>query len=129
MNKQRYGKDPLDAELIKLKPCKRPSCVSSQADRDSHHYIEPIKVEGDPVEIFDLVKTLIAEWNRSKIVVSTENYVHVLVRTRIGFIDDVEFLFRPGDNVIHVRSAARMGYFDWGVNRARIEALRSLITK
>jgi uncharacterized protein (DUF1499 family) len=37
----------------------------------------------------------------------------------------VEFYF-PKEKVIHVRSASRLGYFDLGVNRKRVEQIRKL---
>ena len=40
-------------------------------------------------------------------------------------MDDVEFLLDEGASVIHVRSASRLGRKDFGVNRARIEAIRA----
>lgn len=45
----------------------------------------------------------------------------------MGFVDDVEFLLDAGARVIHVRSASRLGRRDFGVNRARIEALRAAV--
>ncbi|MCA9019441.1 MAG: DUF1499 domain-containing protein, partial [Planctomycetaceae bacterium] len=36
------------------------------------------------------------------------------------------FLVDSSQNVIHVRSASRVGYSDLGVNRKRIEAIRNL---
>jgi len=36
----------------------------------------------------------------------------------------VEFVLAPEESVIHVRSAARIGLSDFGVNRARVEELR-----
>ncbi len=41
-----------------------------------------------------------------------------------GFADDVEFHFDP-PGVIQVRSASRIGYSDFGVNRKRVEAIRT----
>jgi uncharacterized protein (DUF1499 family) len=43
------------------------------------------------------------------------------------FVDDVEFYIVPDQQVIHVRSASRLGHSDMGVNRERIEMLRSQI--
>ena len=40
------------------------------------------------------------------------------------FVDDVEFWADPASGVVHVRSASRVGRKDFGVNRARIEAIR-----
>lgn len=39
-------------------------------------------------------------------------------------MDDTEFQLDPS-GVIHVRSAARLGYSDLGVNRRRVEAIRA----
>jgi uncharacterized protein (DUF1499 family) len=43
------------------------------------------------------------------------------------YVDDVEFFYDDKAGVIHVRSASRLGRRDFGVNRKRIEELRSLI--
>jgi uncharacterized protein (DUF1499 family) len=40
-------------------------------------------------------------------------------------VDDLEFHLDASARVIHVRSAARLGYSDFGVNRKRIEAIRA----
>ena len=40
-------------------------------------------------------------------------------------MDDVEFLLDKNANVIHVRSASRLGESDLGVNRTRIETIRA----
>jgi uncharacterized protein (DUF1499 family) len=54
-------------------------------------------------------------------------YLRFEFRSRIfRFVDDVEFLADPAAGVIHVRSASRTGHSDLGVNRRRIEILRSL---
>jgi uncharacterized protein (DUF1499 family) len=41
-------------------------------------------------------------------------------------VDDVEFFY--DGTAIQVRSAARLGRRDFGVNRKRVEKLRALIT-
>jgi uncharacterized protein (DUF1499 family) len=46
----------------------------------------------------------------------------------MGFVDDVEFFF-PDSAVIHMRSASRVGYSDFGVNRKRLEKIRQLFQK
>jgi uncharacterized protein (DUF1499 family) len=43
----------------------------------------------------------------------------------MGFVDDVEFFLDEGANVIHVRSASRLGQSDLGVNRKRVETIRA----
>jgi Protein of unknown function (DUF1499) len=39
-------------------------------------------------------------------------------------MDDIEFRMDVKDEVVHVRSASRVGYSDFGVNRRRVGALR-----
>jgi uncharacterized protein (DUF1499 family) len=45
------------------------------------------------------------------------------------FVDDVEFRMVSTDGIIHVRSASRVGYSDLGVNRRRVEKLRTLFNQ
>ncbi|HEY6084419.1 MAG TPA: DUF1499 domain-containing protein [Nitrospira sp.] len=45
----------------------------------------------------------------------------------LRFVDDVEFLFDDDTKTIHFRSASRVGYGDFGVNRRRMEEIRSLV--
>ena len=61
---------------------------------------------------------------RTTIVTATGDYLHAVCRTRLGFADDVECRLCHTDGVIHVRSASRLGYYDFGVNRTRVERLR-----
>lgn len=61
---------------------------------------------------------------RTEILWVSENSLYAVFRTRLGFIDDVQFLADEKAGVIHVRSASRIGYWDLGVNRKRIENIR-----
>lgn len=70
------------------------------------------------------LKQVLARQPRTTIVTEAHNYLHVEFRSAIlRFVDDVEFLVN--DAAIQVRSASRVGYSDFGVNRKRIETLRS----
>ena len=56
------------------------------------------------------------------IVAAADDYLHARCRTRLGFVDDVEFLLCPAEGVIHVRSASYISLFtDFGANRRRVE--------
>ncbi len=98
-----------------------PNCVCSCETRDSHS-IDPIQGS------MDQIRRAIAEMPRTNIVRDDGNYMHVEFTTRLmRFVDDVEFLAVPEDGVIHVRSASRLGHSDLGVNRERVESIRSLV--
>jgi len=65
---------------------------------------------------------------RTVIVTEKPGYLHAQSKSAVfGFVDDLEFYLRPGQGVIAVRSAARTGYSDFGVNRQRIEELRAAL--
>jgi uncharacterized protein (DUF1499 family) len=113
----------------RLAPCKRsPNCVSSQADpKDEEHYIAPIAVKGDAISA---VRKAVESMPRTTVVAAETGYLYAEFRSKLmGFVDDVEFLVDPAKGVIHVRSASRLGRRDFGVNRDRIERLRSLLEK
>jgi uncharacterized protein (DUF1499 family) len=62
---------------------------------------------------------------RTKVIENTDNYIHTESTSRIfKFVDDAEFYFPEDQNIIQVRSAARVGESDLGVNRRRIEQIR-----
>lgn len=60
------------------------------------------------------------------VVEQKDNYLRVQAQTRwLKFIDDLEFWIDPQHARIEVRSASRLGRKDFGVNRARLEAIRA----
>ena len=61
---------------------------------------------------------------RTEIVWESGNSLYAVFRTPLGFTDDVQFLADEKAGVIHVRSASRVGYWDLGLNRKRIENIR-----
>jgi uncharacterized protein (DUF1499 family) len=105
----------------------KPNCVSSQA-ADEKHAIAPLAYQGEKAASFDHLKNVINSYGGATIVEEKDNYLHVEFKSAVmGFVDDVEFYF-PKENIIEVRSASRLGYSDFGVNRKRMEQLRKLFT-
>jgi uncharacterized protein (DUF1499 family) len=101
----------------------RPNCVSSLAT-DEVHRIAPLSYIGDARRARARLETVIRGMPHNSIQEATPEYLHVLFLTPLmRFHDDVELLVQPG-GVIQVRSISRIGYRDWGVHRARVEALR-----
>ncbi len=65
---------------------------------------------------------------RTRIVTETDDYLHAECRSAFfGFVDDLELHLRPTQGIIALRSAARLGHSDFGVNRKRVENLRLLL--
>jgi uncharacterized protein (DUF1499 family) len=115
----------------RLAPPKRtPNSVSSQADpADTEHYIAPVPFKGDTRAAMAAVRKAVERMAGSTVIRDEGNYLYAEFRTRIlRFVDDVEFVFDEKAGLIQVRSASRLGRRDFGVNRARVEALRPLIS-
>jgi apolipoprotein D and lipocalin family protein len=106
-------------------PCPdSPNCVSSLAD-NKKHFVEPIPYHGEKaVAQYELLEIL-HSFKRTRLVTIEENYIHAeFVSSIFRFVDDVEFYFDTAKKLIQVRSASRTGYFDFGVNRRRVEEIR-----
>lgn len=110
-----------DNDAEQLAPCpEKPNCVSSKSS--GHQWIEPI-VDGE--NRWQQLPRMLERMPSFRIVTQGDDYIHAEARTRVlRFLDDVEFQLSRGEDVIHVRSASRLGYFDFGVNRKRLEAIR-----
>lgn len=116
-----------DGRLARAKST--PNCVSSQADpADAEHYIAPIKFKGNAPDAIGAARKAVEAMERALVVRHEGNYLYAEFKSRLlGFVDDVEFTYDEKAGHLHVRSASRLGRRDFGVNRARVEALRSVI--
>jgi uncharacterized protein (DUF1499 family) len=128
------GKRPdyLGVKDGRLPRCKStPNCVSSQADpADREHYIAPIRFPGKPADAMRAVRKAVESMERATVLREDANYLYAEFCSKLlGFVDDVEFTHDEKAGLIHVRSASRLGRRDFGVNRARVEALRARIEK
>ncbi len=114
----------------KLAPCPAsPNCLCSD-DLDSEHKIAPFQLVKPAAEVWLGARQLVAELPRTRITIETENYLHAECRSFLfGFVDDLELHLRPADGIIAIRSAARSGYADFGVNRRRIDTLRKSLIR
>lgn len=114
----------------RLAPCPAsPSCVSSDAE-DGVHATHPFELAVAPAEAWRVVRSLLGDLPRTKLMTATSDYVHAECSSAVfGFVDDLELHLRPSHGIIAVRSAARHGYSDLGVNRKRVEKLRALLIK
>jgi len=106
-----------------------PKCVSSQVS-DPRHFIEPFTFNDSPAAAMLRLKAALLNEKRVTIVTEQATALHAEVRSLIfRFVDDVEFTLLSEQSVIHIRSSARLGYSDFGVNRRRIERIRLLFQK
>ena len=108
-----------------LAPCPdSPNCVSSDAS-DELHAIEPLPLAESEQQTVEMLTLTVSQLPGSRSVLTRDNYLHFEFRSPwLGFVDDVEFLIDPESDLVHVRSASRVGRSDLGINRQRIEAIR-----
>jgi uncharacterized protein (DUF1499 family) len=109
----------------KFIPCPdSPNCVCSQYP-DQSHEIEPLIYKGSPEEASTRLLVVIQGMKRAKVVTAEVRYLHVEFTSAVfHFVDDTEFFIDDTQKAIHLRSAARLGYYDFGVNRKRLETIR-----
>jgi uncharacterized protein (DUF1499 family) len=106
-----------------LAPCPAtPNCVSSQAT--DGHYIAPLAITGEGQVTFSKLLAILGRRSDSTIIAGDAKTIRVEFKTTLGFIDDAIFVLDSENGVIHVRSAARTGYWDLAKNRRRMEEIR-----
>ena len=104
---------------------KSPNCVLSQTSGPKHQ-IHPIHYTSSLEIAKERLNQVILSMVDTRIITQNKVYWHVEFTTRwLRFIDDVEFYFPESEALIHLRSASRSGYWDLGVNRKRVEEIRS----
>ena len=115
-----------EEQISLLTPCPgTPNCVSSQ-EKNLQHRIQPITFK-DSLELAkERLHRVLNSMRGTRIITQEDEYWHVEFTTQLlRFIDDVEFYFDGSQSLIHLRSASRQGYWDLGVNRRRVETIRS----
>lgn len=95
-------------------------------DSDEHH-IEPLPWSDGVIE---RAAEVLERMPRTRIVAREPNYLHAEVTSALfRFVDDLELLAEPAAGIVAVRSSSRIGYWDGGVNRARVDALRAALSE
>ena len=106
-----------------LPPCSSsPNCVSSNAG--GSYYIDPFVIKGDPKTAFARLASILSKRKDTSIISADDSRIRVEFRTILGFVDDGLFILDQQQRIIQIRSAARLGYWDLGKNRRRLEEIR-----
>lgn len=102
-----------------------PNCVASHPDTPIAKRIAPLIYSAEQTLAYEQLMVLLKQ-RKDAIVVEMEHAHYIRADFRsplLGFIDDVEFYFQvPG--VIALRSESRIGFYDLGKNRKRLEEIR-----
>jgi uncharacterized protein (DUF1499 family) len=108
------------------KPKRTPNSVVSECVEPTHPaYIAPIAFTGDANAAMEKLKSVIQSMANSRIITAEERYLYAEFRTpKMRYVDDFEARIDAEANLIHLRSASRLGKRDFDVNRNRVEAIR-----
>ena len=103
------------ASHVDLKPCIEVAhCVREEWDVNN---IE---------EPFEEIKSIIEDTPRTKIVEINGDYLHAEATSKwMKYVDDLEVSFVPESNILLIRSESRVGDSDLGVNKKRVDLLKS----
>jgi len=100
-----------------------PNCVSSEAIENAEK-IPAFDYSGTAKQAWKSLRLAI-EQSGGKVEVSEDAYLRATYTSRIfRFVDDMEFRLDADKQVIHVRSASRVGKTDLGVNRKNVEKVK-----
>lgn len=106
-----------------------PNCVSSLAETNSEYYVAPLPAVPENSEEGIAAIVAAIENTGGKVVKADVGMVLATYSTRIfRFVDDVQIIWTPGSDSVHVRSSSRVGQSDFGVNRKRVAALRAAMS-
>ena len=82
------------------------------------------KVDDSEKAFIDLIQIL-ENTPRLKIINKEKNYIHAIATSRImKFVDDIEIKNLNQDNIFQIKSSSRLGIYDLGVNKRRVQTLR-----
>jgi len=124
MSIQSHSSPKLGLVNGRLLPCpSTPNCVCSESSTDTEHRIDPLPADGlQQWKILAQAITLIG----GTIDQHDSRYLHATFTSPLfRFVDDFEAHWDEEHNLIHLRSASRVGHSDLGANRKRITLLRS----
>ena len=119
---------PRDKDSI-LEPCPdKPNCVCSEYIDDTEHYIDPLALSTEKLpRAVEYIKISIESLG-GEIQTEKNDYLAATFSSSFfGFIDDVEFRIDTENKLIHIRSAARLGHSDFGVNKKRVRTLKTIL--
>lgn len=109
-----------------LRACSaKPNCVNSEAPgEDGEHAIAPF-AHADWASLRQAIEACGGTVDQDD-----GHYLHATFTSRLfRFVDDVELRRDAAHDLVQVRSASRVGQSDLGVNRKRIESIRSRLAR
>ncbi len=112
----------LGLDHIELCLCAEHGIIHIRSTRKVTCYATLAVSENPTAEFLRFKNALTSSW-RTTVLAETDEYLHVVWIVSPWILDDVECRLFAGHAMIHVRSTSRYGFWDFQVNRKRIEKL------
>jgi uncharacterized protein (DUF1499 family) len=111
---------PLPAEMASRLVCPdAPNCVNSLGASG----LAPLAYTGSAEQGLARLRATLAGFSEARIERADASSLTAIFTTRLGFRDEVVFVLDAARPVIHFRSRSLLGYYDFGKNRARMQAV------
>lgn len=117
-----------------LAPCPdSPNCIVTEYPQVVKRHIEPIAFSEVAIKTKDVATLMqqiqsVIDKMGGTIVQQSKDYIQAEFKTKVfQFVDDFEIRIDQQKQLIHMRSASRSGYFDFGKNKNRIKEFSQLI--
>ncbi len=112
-----------------LRPCPAtPNCVCSEQQVEGA-FVEPLGYTSTADDAWRRIKQAVVETG-GVVLIEQNGYLHARYETPLmRYVDDIELRLDENKQVIHVRSASRVGHSDLGANRKRVERIRATFDK
>lgn len=105
----------------------KPNGVSTQTKYEDKK-VTPLKFDKSTEEFQENIVNILNEFKNIKIITKEDNYIHAVASSSFfRFKDDIEFFLDEKNNVIHYRSEARVGHYDFEVNLKRYKKIRNYL--
>ncbi|GAB4228093.1 MAG: DUF1499 domain-containing protein [Chlamydiales bacterium] len=109
-----------------LQPCQSAikNCASTLG-KDKEDLLTPLPIYKDTQTSLEILSSIIESLPRARIIKKDLNYIHAEIRSKVfRFTDDLEVYVNEKRGTIDLKSASRIGYYDFGVNKHRIKHVR-----
>jgi len=119
-----YARGLVDSKLSRCPAS--PNCISSEYPEDKLHFTEPLDISDYKFE--KLSQAIIDAINNTggKPASIEKNYISATYTSNIfRYVDDFEIRIDSNSNLLHIRSASRVGHSDLGANLKRIQQFKN----
>ena len=113
---------PLGLDHIELRLCTEHATIHIRSTRKMTCYAT-LAVSEDPANAFLRFRNALTSSWRTTILNETDEYLHGVWMVSPWILDDIECRLFAGHAMIHIRSTSQYGFWDFRVNRKRIEKL------